>query len=101
MAEKKSVMDELPVFHKKITVSGRVQGVGFRHTARIVAEQLNICGLVRNMPDGSVFIEAEGTLPQLESFINWCYEGPPHAHVRHVAVIDGMVYGYTDFQITR
>jgi acylphosphatase len=41
-------------------VQGRVQGVGFRATARDYAEELNLCGTVRNCPDGSVEIYAQG-----------------------------------------
>jgi len=46
--------------HVNITVKGRVQGVGFRYSAMEAAEELGIKGFVRNMPDGSVYIEAEG-----------------------------------------
>ena len=39
---------------------GRVQGVGFRCTARSLARELNVTGWVRNLPDGSVQLLAEG-----------------------------------------
>ncbi|MFX1410399.1 MAG: acylphosphatase, partial [Promethearchaeota archaeon] len=44
----------------KIKVYGLVQGVFFRYTTRKVARNLGLAGYVKNMPDGSVLIEAEG-----------------------------------------
>ena len=45
---------------RRYVVSGRVQGVGFRWTAQRVARSLGITGAVRNLPDGTVEIEAHG-----------------------------------------
>ncbi len=53
----------------KITVSGRVQGVGFRYMTKIVADKLKIKGLVRNLADGSVYMEAVGTKENMALFI--------------------------------
>ena len=47
--------------HKNIVIQGWVQGVGFRYAARKMAFQYGINGFVRNLPDGSVYIEAEGS----------------------------------------
>ena len=44
-----------------IYYSGMVQGIGFRYTVERLASQLGICGWVRNLPDGRVEMEAEGT----------------------------------------
>jgi acylphosphatase len=52
----------------KIFYSGRVQGVGFRHTARTVAAGFEITGYVRNLPDGRVELAAEGDDAELEAF---------------------------------
>jgi len=49
--------------------SGKVQGVGFRFTAREIADSLNISGWVRNSPDGRVEILAEGKKEDLENFL--------------------------------
>jgi len=46
--------------HLNITVKGVVQGVFFRASTKDQADQLGICGLVRNEQDGSVYVEAEG-----------------------------------------
>jgi len=65
----------------EITVTGRVQGVGFRwHTVR-QASALELAGWVRNEPDGSVRIVAEGPRPALEALLGWAARGPDHARV--------------------
>ncbi len=51
-----------------ILYSGKVQGVGFRYTTREVAEGFDVCGTVRNLPDGRVELVAEGLVRELESF---------------------------------
>jgi acylphosphatase len=48
--------------------SGRVQGVGFRYTAKNVATGFEVTGSVRNLPDGRVELVAEGLKDELESF---------------------------------
>ncbi len=70
-----------------IWVSGRVQGVWYRATARDVAQRLGLTGWVRNLPDGRVEIVAEGDETALEEFIKWCWEGPPLARVDNVEVV--------------
>jgi len=49
--------------------SGRVQGVGFRYTAKTVATGFEITGLVKNLPDGRVELVAEGAQAELEAFL--------------------------------
>ena len=51
-----------------IFYSGRVQGVGFRYTAKTVAAGFEISGIVRNLSDGRVELIAEGTREELEAF---------------------------------
>lgn len=55
--------------HVNISVSGRVQKIGFRYSTLEVANQLGIAGFVQNQPDGSVYIEAEGPEESVETFI--------------------------------
>lgn len=85
--------------HKNIRITGRVQGVGFRYSARSVANSLGIKGFVRNLRDGAVYIEAEGTLTRMEDFISWCNEGPPRAVIQFVDVYDGEVVGFREFVV--
>jgi acylphosphatase len=87
------------MINRKITISGIVQGVGFRYYARMIAQQYSISGYVKNLPDGSVFVEAEGSADQVEKFINWCYNGPISAEVTNVNVEEGNIKNYSDFEI--
>ena len=50
--------------------SGMVQGVGFRFTIRRIAEQYEVTGFVKNLPDGCVKVVAEGDREVVESFMN-------------------------------
>ena len=52
----------------RIFYSGRVQGVGFRYTAKAVASGFEISGIVRNLSDGRVELIAEGARAELEAF---------------------------------
>jgi len=51
-----------------ILFSGRVQGVGFRYTAKTVAAGFEITGTIRNLPDGRVELTAEGNRAELDAF---------------------------------
>jgi len=70
----------------RIHITGKVQGVFFRHSARQEAKSLQISGWVKNLPDGSVLCEAAGNESSLKAFINWCQKGPPRAQVAHASV---------------
>jgi len=71
-------------FHAVVT--GRVQGVGFRYSAVRRARELGLSGTVSNRSDGSVEVDAEGGLQDLELLLAWLRRGPPGAHVRDVEV---------------
>lgn len=83
----------------KIHVKGYVQGVGFRWSAVREAKIRGIRGIVKNMPDGSVYIEAEGSAEQLKGFIDWCNRGPDFGHVDSVTVDEYPPVDYRDFSI--
>lgn len=83
----------------KIYISGRVQGVGFRWSAASEARIQGITGLVKNLPDGSVYIEAEGSEEQLKAFIDWCKAGPGFSTVESVKVDSYPPVNYPDFHI--
>jgi acylphosphatase len=70
----------------RVIVKGRVQGVSYRWFTVEEAERLGLTGWVRNLPDGSVELEAEGPEPQLEALVTWCRRGPPAARVTDVDV---------------
>lgn len=83
-------------------VEGRVQGVFFRASALEQAARLGVKGGVRNCPDGSVEIVAEGFRKDIHELIEWCHHGPPGAHVDRVRCQwEGFRGEYRDFQITR
>ena len=67
-----------------LKVSGRVQGVYFRASTVEEARRLGLTGWVRNCPDSSVEVVAEGEREQLEKLIIWCRSGPPGAQVEEV-----------------
>lgn len=69
-------------------VTGRVQGVGFRWWAASRARALGLRGWVRNVPDGSVDLEAWGPLPALLEFERELSSGPRHASVDAVTPRD-------------
>lgn len=70
----------------KITVVGRVQGVGYRAATQHTARHLGLRGTVRNLADGRVEIVAQGESGALERLVSWCWQGPPAARVDRVSV---------------
>lgn len=84
-----------------IRVTGRVQGVFYRASAREMAVQHGLKGLVRNEPDGSVYIEAEGDPEAVNRFVAWCRKGPPRAVVQDVLVQEQPLRNFNTFQIDR
>lgn len=68
----------------RLIISGRVQGVWYRASARDRAEALGLTGWVRNQPGGSVELVAEGNGEALDRLFCWCREGPPLAQVSRV-----------------
>ena len=85
--------------HLIITITGKVQGVWYRASAKAKADEMGIKGIARNEPDGSVYIEAEGTAEKLFQFTMWCHYGPQGARVEHVKTTEGDLKGYSDFKI--
>jgi acylphosphatase len=68
----------------ELRVYGIVQGVFFRASTRDEAARLGLGGWVRNRPDGSVEVLAEGDEPALRRLVAFCREGPPGARVERV-----------------
>jgi len=58
-----------------LKIHGRVQGVFFRDSSQRKAKELNLSGFVKNEPDGTVQIIAEGEEKNLEELIEWCRAG--------------------------
>lgn len=70
----------------KIKVSGRVQGVFFRYSAKAKADEIGIKGFARNTPDNGVEIVAQGNEENLNELIEWCRKGPDLAKVEKIDV---------------
>jgi acylphosphatase len=83
-----------------VFVSGRVQGVAFRHFTVKTARSLNLGGCVRNLGDGRVEAVIEGDDASVDAMLAWCKKGPPLAHVTHVDVQEKPFSAqYEDFKI--
>ena len=68
----------------KIRITGLVQGVFYRDSARDAAKKLNLKGYAKNMPDGSVESVVVGDKENIEEYAKWCEEGPASAQVELV-----------------
>jgi acylphosphatase len=84
---------------RTVVVSGRVQGVFFRDSARREAHRLGVTGWVRNRRDGNVEAHLEGSPDAVAQLVRWCRSGPRHADVDDVAVTDAELEGFEDFAI--
>ena len=71
-----------------VRVSGKVQGVFFRHSARLQATRLGLTGWVRNCENGDVDATVEGPRARVAEFIAWCRVGPPQAEVSELKVTE-------------
>lgn len=69
-----------------LIIKGKVQRVGFRYSVVdfVVSSKLPIVGHVRNMPDGTVHVLAQGDIESLKELHRFCTKGPPRAEVREV-----------------
>jgi acylphosphatase len=80
-------------------VRGRVQGVWYRVYTERKARELGVFGHVRNLPDGSVEILAEGDPSGVDRLVEWTWTGSPHSSVTEVEVEDRTGAGLTSFDI--
>jgi acylphosphatase len=86
----------------RITVRGRVQGVGYRASTVYEASRLRLTGWVRNQPDGSVLLEAQGPSDKVAQLEAWCRRGPSLAKVTTCDVEEvSVVSGEDDFDVRR
>ncbi len=83
----------------QVTVTGDVQGVGYRYTMRMVAEEAGVSGWVRNRRDGTVEAEVEGTPEQIDEVLAWMAEGPPGSRVDAASVADLAPSGERGFEV--
>ena len=69
-----------------LTIRGKVQKVGFRYGVvdYVITQKLPIVGTIKNMPDGSVEVIAQGEIEAIKELHRYCTKGPPHSEVREV-----------------
>jgi acylphosphatase len=84
---------------RRVVVSGFVQAVGFRATARSRARSLDVSGWVRNNPDGTVEAELEGPGDRVDLLVDWFRRGPSGARVDRIDVERLEPTGADDFVI--
>ena len=86
--EKVEPVDVENAVRKAITVSGRVQGVGFRFFTQQTAINLKITGWVKNQSDGTVTMEVQGTPQQLDALVGRLKQGNGYSKVTQVEIED-------------
>jgi acylphosphatase len=84
---------------KRVVVSGRVQGVFFRDTARSRAEAAGVAGWIRNTPEGSVEAVFEGDREAVEQLVEFAGRGPSRAEVASVEVTEETPEGLSGFEV--
>ena len=89
----------MPTIHLLIT--GKVQGVFYRATAKKAAEGLGVKGRIKNTKDNKVEAIVTGAADQLDQFIEWCKQGPSRARVSEVIVTKVDDKNFDDFKIER
>jgi acylphosphatase len=85
----------------RLVITGKVQGVFYRKSAKEKAGELKITGTVRNLANGDVEIIATGNREQLDNLISWCKTGPPKAVVAKIEIEEQPFQLFNDFSITR
>lgn len=91
MADKKRV---------RAIIKGRVQGVNFRMETWRAAEDIGVCGWVRNRSDGTVEALIEGDAARVDQMLQWCQKGPPVARVTDIEVSEETYEGkFKDFSV--
>ena len=78
----------------QLYVKGKVQGVFYRASTVDVAKKLGVTGWVKNQPDGSVKIHAQGSVTAIDELILWAWQGPKNAKV---TAVDTVVVAADDF----
>ncbi len=84
-----------------LVIHGKVQGVFFRKYTCDKAKELKLKGIVRNLPDGSVEIFAEGDADRLKELVRWCYKGSPGSKVENVEMSPDDPEKYKNFEIRK
>lgn len=94
-------VDDETAVRKFIEVKGRVQGVGFRYFVQTTAKNLGVTGWVKNMDDGSVSMEVQGTPEMIDALSVTIKRGNGYSKIIHMKVEDReVIKGEKKFGIT-
>ncbi|HRJ72228.1 MAG TPA: acylphosphatase [Terrimicrobiaceae bacterium] len=66
---------------RQVFYEGRVQGVGFRWSARKAAQSYEVCGMVKNLPDGRVELQVSGDRDEVDAFLREIRESALAGHI--------------------
>ncbi len=89
----------MPTYH--LTISGKVQGVFYRASAKQIASKTGITGWIKNTKEGNVEAMVSGTEDQLQPFLAWCKQGPSGARVLNVQIMPEQETHFNDFSIKK
>ena len=87
------------IIRRRLTITGRVQGVFFRDSCRKEAQRLQVFGWVTNLADGRVEAVFEGDQTAVESMVSWAQHGPRSAHVQRVDILEEEPTGEAAFRV--
>ncbi len=93
--------ENIMIVSKRAVITGKVQGVFYRASAKEKAIALGVNGEVWNRADGGVELVAEGEEEQVNALLEWCRQGPPHAEVKELLAADSTVKGFKNFTVKR
>jgi acylphosphatase len=82
-----------------LMITGTVQGVFYRASAKKVAKELHISGWIKNIKQGAVEAVVSGEDNALQQFIDWCRKGPENAEVEHVQISELPPAKFDGFEI--
>ncbi|PIN90445.1 acylphosphatase [Candidatus Pacearchaeota archaeon CG10_big_fil_rev_8_21_14_0_10_35_13] len=80
-------------------ITGTVQGVFFREFIREKAEACGVKGYVRNLDDGRVEVWIEGNNKEVKEMLEACKEGPQHASIRRMDLLEEKYQGFKEFKV--
>ena len=84
---------------RRAVAHGRVQGVFFRDSTRREAERRGIAGSARNTSDGTVEVVLEGAPDAVEEMLSYLRDGPGHASVSSLDVVEEEPEGLSGFSV--
>lgn len=86
---------------RSYTIEGKVQGVSYRFYCREKALSLGIYGFIKNLKNGSVYVEATGEKDELDALRIWCLVGPEKAIVENIQTKELPLMEFASFMIER